>query len=195
MEISFWVWIAVFVISIIVEAVSLEMISIWFALGAILPMILSATKLVGWEIQLIIFIVISAVLILCLRKITLKVLFKNANTKTNKDSLIGLHVRMLERTDFETLGSVKINDIIWSAVEINRDTIEKDELVEIVSIAGNKLKVKALGKLESKQESTTKESDKTTLTNTKNTSSKTTTKKTMEKSAGTKSKTNTTKQK
>ena len=75
---------------------------------------------------------------------TKKFLLKNAKEKTNLDLLVGKKVRMLERTDFETMGSVKINDVVWSAVGEHNETIEKDEIVEVVKISGNKVIVKKI---------------------------------------------------
>jgi len=145
----FWIWICIIVGTIILEVITLDVVSIWFTIGAIVPLILSATNACGWEIQVILFIAISAVLILSLRKITIKFLFKNSNEKTNMDAIIGKTYRMLERADFETLGSIKINGVIWSVEPIKSEAIEKDEIVEVVKVVGNKLQVK---KVENKEE-------------------------------------------
>lgn len=148
----FWIWICVIVGTIILEVITMDIVSIWFTIGAVVPLILSATEACGWELQLILFIVISATLILSLRKITMKFLFKNSNEKTNLDAIVGKKYRMLERTDFETLGSVKINGVIWSVEGVYQETIEKDEMVEVVKIVGNKLQVKKVENKEIKEE-------------------------------------------
>lgn len=160
MQIAFWVWIGVIVASVIVEAVTMEMVSAWFAVGAVIPLILAGFNLVGWEIQLIIFIIISALLIIFLRKLALKFLFRRGDLKTNVDSLIGQKLRMLDRTDFETLGKVKINDVTWSAVGDKGQTIEKDTLVEVVEVSGNKLKVKEVQNQTSETKSAETKSEK-----------------------------------
>ena len=68
----YWIWICVIVGAVIIEALTMDVVSIWFTIGAIVPLILSATNACGWEIQVIVFIIISAVLILTLRKVTMK---------------------------------------------------------------------------------------------------------------------------
>ncbi len=156
MEIAFWVWIGVIVASVIVEAITMELVTCWFAVGAVIPLILSATRAVGWEIQLIIFILVSAALILFLRKATKKWLFKGKESKTNMDLIIGTKVRMLKKTDFETLGAVKINDVEWTAVADDGSEIGEGELVEVVAVSGNKLKVKKLNNKDTKTEKETK---------------------------------------
>ncbi len=142
MDVMFWVWLGVLAMTAIVEFISLDLTSIWFTAGAVIPFILSAVGGVRWEIQVAIFVVVSALLLIFLRKITRKLLLKNANFKTNVDALIGKKVRMIERTDFETLGAVKINDVVWSARAEKGETIEKGEIVEIVKVDVNKLIVK-----------------------------------------------------
>ena len=141
MDIMFWVWLAIIVVTIVVEAFTMEIIS-RFTVGAIPSFILAGFNAVGWEIQLVIFIVISAVLILSLRKITKNFLLRNSNAKTNLASVIGTKVRMIEMTDFDSIGTVKLNGVTWSAVGENGETIESGAVVEIVKIEGNKLFVK-----------------------------------------------------
>ena len=142
MDIMFWVWLAVIVVTIVVEAFTMEIISIWFTVGAIPSFVLAGFDVLGWEIQLVIFIVLSAVLILSLRKITKNFLLKNSNAKTNLASIIGTKVRMIEMTDFDSVGTVKINGVTWSAVGEKGETIESGTVVEIMKIEGNKLFVK-----------------------------------------------------
>ncbi len=137
-----WIWVAVIVLSIIIEVFTMEIVSIWLTFGAIIPLILAATGKVNWLIQLVVFFVVSTVLIVSLRKVTKKFLLKNATEKTNLNALIGQKFRMLERTDFETIGSIKINGVVWAAVGLDRQTIEKDDIVEIVNVSGNKMVVK-----------------------------------------------------
>lgn len=142
MSAMFWIWIGVIVLSVILEAVSMELISIWFTFGAVIPLILSAIDGIGPEIQIIVFILVSAILIISLRKVTKKFLLRNANFKSNSESLIGKEFKMLTDTDFDTVGSLKVNDVVWNAVGDKKQTIKKDTIVEVVAIEGNKLIVK-----------------------------------------------------
>ena len=138
----FWVWIGVVILSVIVELTTTELISIWFTFGGVVALILSATGAVETVWQIVIFFATSALLLALLRKITMKFLLKNTTTKTNLDALVGQKYRMLERTDFETVGKLKVKDLEWSVVGENQQTIEKGAVVEVVRISGNKLVVK-----------------------------------------------------
>ena len=142
MDTMFWVWLAVIAISIIIEIITLDLVSVWFAFGAVVPFILSAREGVGIEWQIAIFVVVSALLIIFVRKYAQKLLFKNMNSKTNVDALEGRKVRLLEDTDFEKNGSVKINDVVWTAISDDGKLIKQGSLVEIVKVDGNKLHVR-----------------------------------------------------
>ena len=88
-------------------------------------------------------------------------MLKNANEKTNVDAIVGKKLRMLSKTDFETIGSVKINDVVWSAIGENQQTIDKDAIVEVVKVDGNKLIVKAIEEKKEEQTVTENNSQKT----------------------------------
>ena len=141
MDTMFWIWLAVIVVTVVIEGITLDMVSIWFTAGAIIPLILAAVGGVGWEIQLIIFIVLSTVLILTLRKVTIRLLFKNG-AKEQVNTLIGMQTKMIEDATEDTMGKIKINDVVWSAKSENDEIIKKGELVEIIRVSGNKAIVK-----------------------------------------------------
>ena len=107
METMFWIWLAIMAVTVIIEIVTLDLVSIWFAFGAVIPFILSAIGGIAIEIQIAVFVAVSALLIIFLRKNAQKLLFKNMNQKTNVDAFEGKKVRLLEDTDFEHNGSVK----------------------------------------------------------------------------------------
>jgi len=146
MSIMFWIWLSVMIVAVVIEITTTELISIWFAFGAVIPFIISAIGGVGYEWQILIFVAVSAILIVSLRKVTLKFLFRNSNSKTNVSAIVGQHFRLLERTDFETVGAIKVNGVEWSVVGDNSQTIERDEIVEVVKVQGNKLIVSKVKK-------------------------------------------------
>lgn len=142
MSTMFWIWLSIMVITVILEIITTDVVSIWFAFGSIIPLFFSAFNLLNPVWQIVIFITTSAILITTLRKITIKYLFKNNDSKTNLDTLIGEKYRLIEGTDFEHLGKIQIKDIVWSVKGENDQTIKKGKIVEIVKIQGNKLIVK-----------------------------------------------------
>ena len=140
----FWVWLAVIAVAIIIEILTLDLVSVWFAFGAVIPFILAAVGGIAIEIQIAVFVIVSALLIIFMRSWARKLLFKNMNEKTNINSIIGKKIRLLEDTDFEHLGSLKINDVTWTAVSHDGGLIKAGQIVEVVKVDGNKLLVKEI---------------------------------------------------
>jgi len=141
MEWMIWVWLGVTAVSLILEFVTMEMASIWFVAGGIVGMILAACG-VGWEIQLIVFILVSLILLLSLRKIALKLLLKNSGAKTNASGVVGKKFKLQSAITEEKAGTIKINDVVWNVVSEDGGPIEEGSQVEIVEIKGNKYVVK-----------------------------------------------------
>ncbi len=139
MDFMFWVWLGIVVVTAIVEFITLDMTSIWFTAGAVIPFILSAIGGVYWVIQVVLFVVLSCLFIFMLRPITKKYLLRNANFKSNTDALIGKQLRMLSGCDFETNGTVKVSGVVWSAIDKDNGVIETDSVVKVVKVDGNKL--------------------------------------------------------
>lgn len=142
-QVSLWVWLGVVVVATVIELCTMDMTSIWFTAAGIVALILSAFRNIPWWVQLIVFIILSAVFIIGLRPICRKIMLRHMNEKTNVDSIIGKKVYMIATAKFGQMGQVKIADVVWSAVpEDEGQTIEEGVVVEVVAINGNKLIVK-----------------------------------------------------
>ena len=114
----------------------------WFAFGALISLIVSVIPGAPWWSELIIFIVISISTLLALRPIFKKYLKRNT-VRTNIDSFIGKKGYVIEDISFLRPGAIKIGDISWTAIPANeKETIKEDEIVEVVSLNGNKVIVK-----------------------------------------------------
>ena len=126
--------------------------SIWFAFGAVIPFILAIFKEVPEWVGIIIFIVVSAILVLFLRKVTQRWLYRGTESKTNTDALKGRSSRLLESITDDEDGAVRFNGIVWTAVSEDDEPIEKGKFVEVVKIKGNKLVVKLSNKNKKNEE-------------------------------------------
>jgi len=140
-----FIWLTVFIIAIIVEFATSELVSIWFAGGSIIGLILSCIGGVPYWAEIIVFIVVSAMLLLLLRPLTRKFLMRNG-IASNVDELIGKKATVLKGMDELNYGEVKVYGVIWTAVSSEGAIINKDDVVEILSIDGNKLIVKKVEK-------------------------------------------------
>lgn len=134
-------WFLAIVAFIVIEAGTYQLVSIWLAGGALAGLI---TALLGgsWNLQLIMFIVFSVLLIICTRPLVKKLL-NNKIERTNADSLVGKTAVVIDKVDnINATGQAKVNGIIWTARAVDDSIIEKDTVVTIDSIQGVKLIVK-----------------------------------------------------
>lgn len=137
----FYLWMGVVAFSIILEFITAELVSIWFAGGGLVGMVLDSCS-VAYYIQIPVFVVTVAILLFLCRKPIMK-LMKKEDFKSNAQSVIGKEVTLLSNINFEQAGSVKINGIVWTAVGQNDgDSIEQGKIVVVTEIKGNKLIVK-----------------------------------------------------
>lgn len=143
MEQYLWIlWLVIFITMVVVEASGPNLVSIWFAVGSLVALIISLIPGVAWWIELIVFIVVSATTLFALRPICKGFLKRNL-FNSNIDSFAGKKGLVVEEISFLNPGLVRIGDIKWSAVPLNKDEkICVDEVVEVVSVNGNKLTVK-----------------------------------------------------
>lgn len=129
------VWILVFIIAIVVEISTQELVSVWFSVGAIPAIILAAFGLSFWW-QLGTFAVVSAIAFV-LSQIFLKKKIKINSSATNADSLVGNEILVVSRVTPTSIGEGKVRDVVWTIA--SDETIEKDEFAIVKEIKGNKL--------------------------------------------------------
>ena len=137
-----YVWLAVVVVSAIVEALTLQMASIWFVVGGLVALVMAACG-VALEWQIIAWIIVSLVLLLALRRLCLRFILKKDNTRTNVDALVGVKVKLLADT-VDGTSEGKIGDVVWTVVLPANATAHKGDTVEITEVQGNKLLARLL---------------------------------------------------
>lgn len=131
------IWLALAVIFLIIEAITVGLTTIWFAAGAFAAFVLSLLN-VPVLAQVVIFLAVSCCLLVFTRKIFVEKL-RTGSESTNVDALIGETGIVTEEIRPLTVGQVKINGQIWSALGKDDETIEKDRLVKVIAIEGVKL--------------------------------------------------------
>ena len=143
-EYTIWIWLAIFVITIIVEAATQDLVSIWFSLGSLVALAISGFS--AWWVEVIVFLVVSIIALLLTRPIMKKLMQRNER-KTNTDDFIGKKLKAISDISKYDAGEVKLNGIIYTAIlmEDSYDTISKGSIVEVVAIKGNRLVVKSTG--------------------------------------------------
>lgn len=136
------IWLIIAIATGIFEAITVDLVSIWFCLAAILSMLCAYFELAFW-FQITVFIIVSVALIIFTRPIAKKILRGNI-VRTNSDRLIGKHALVTSPLSLDVRGEVKIGGEYWSAIPREDITIETGEHVEILAIEGVKLIVRPL---------------------------------------------------
>ena len=138
------VWLVVFVLALMMETISSELISIWFAAGALVSLIVSFIPQTTWWIQLVIFAVISVASLICIRPIIHRAL-KRTVVSSNVDEMIHKKGKMTKACDEFNHGEVKVGGVLWTAYSTDEKTpIDAGDTVEVLAIEGNKLVVKEI---------------------------------------------------
>lgn len=133
-----FVWLALIIVFVVIEGANPQLISIWFAGGALITMIVSFFG-VSAQIQIIVFVFSSAVL-LALTKPLIKKKIIVRTSKTNSDSNIGKTGIVTAKIDnYHAGGLVQLGGQSWSARSADHSVIPEGEYVTVVRIEGVKL--------------------------------------------------------
>ena len=137
-----WIWIAVIVAAIVVEVASMQLLSIWFAIGGVAALITSFLT-DNIVVQIIVFTVVS-VISLALIFPTVRKSMKKEHVKTNSDRYVGkLAVVTEDISNIDAKGQVKVDNQIWSARSEDGEAIPAGAKVKVLRIEGVKLIVSA----------------------------------------------------
>ena len=131
-------WLVAMVGFIIAEAMTVTLVSIWFALGA-LGAILVALFGGGLALQVMVFLALAVALLICLRSIVRRH-FNPRLTRTNVDSVIGATgIVITPVNNIAALGQVQLNGMEWSARSSDNSHIAAGTLVRVDKVEGVKV--------------------------------------------------------
>lgn len=132
----FYFWLFLIILLAIIEALTINLISIWFIASAILALILSFIT-DNFIIQFGVFVIFGVIFLITTRKSLEKKLVKKE--KTNFDRIIGMKGVVTEKIEELKVGEVKVDGKKWSA--ISKKPLEEGEKVKILKIEGVKVEV------------------------------------------------------
>lgn len=131
---AFW-WFITFIILLFIELITINLVSIWFAVGALISMIVSFVS-DSLIIQVITFVVVSVFTLLITKPLIKK--FKITKiVPTNSDRVIGKRGEVVKKIEANKYGEVKIFGNIWTAY--SNQELEIGQIVKVLSIDGVKL--------------------------------------------------------
>ena len=131
-------WLGAFVVFGVLEAATVNLVSIWFAVGALAALIASALGAELW-LQVTLFILASAISLALTRPLALKLLGKR-RVPTNTDRILGQTCEVTEAIDNTAgTGAVYVDGKTWSARSRSGKPIPSGALVQIQAVEGVKL--------------------------------------------------------
>ncbi len=133
-------WFALLVLFIAAEAATVNMVSAWFAIGALGALLANFLGAKFW-LQVVAFLVVSGISLAALRPIARK-FFTPRLTATNVDAMVGKTCLCVADIDNATgSGQVKLGDVEWSARSTPGEAIPAGTQVKIDRVEGVKVYV------------------------------------------------------
>lgn len=128
-------WGLAFLVFIVIELATVNLVTIWFAVGSLITLFVSLY--VESEImQIIIFIIASLVSLIITKPIASKLKIRNIEP-TNSDRYVGKNGEVTKKITPKEKGEVKVLGTIWTAV--SDETLEVGEEIKVKKIDGVKL--------------------------------------------------------
>ena len=135
-------WLILSGIFLIIEIINLGFLVFWFAVGAILAMVVSLLT-DNLIIQGTVFIISSTILIFATKPLVNRILPKDSVVKTNALSIEGKTGKVIiDINPTESTGQIKIDGEAWSAKSSDNTYIPKNSEVIVEKIEGVKAVVK-----------------------------------------------------
>ena len=129
-------WAILAAVFLVLEAGTVALVSIWFAVGALAALVAAVLGAAMW-LQVTVFLAVSVLLLALLWK---KVRTKAIGTKTNVDSVIGTEGYVTEPIDnVSYTGRVKLGGITWAARSTSGAPIDAGTLVKVDRVEGVKV--------------------------------------------------------
>lgn len=131
-------WLAVLIICLVVEAVTTQLVTIWFAAGSIGALFAAKANL-SHAMQLAVFLVLSFAFLLAFRPFVRKIL-RPKQDRTNADRILGQNAVVIQTIDNQAeTGQIRLMGQIWSARSVQEnEIIESGETVVVQKISGVK---------------------------------------------------------
>ena len=135
------IWLGLVVVLGFLEAVTVTLTSIWFAVGALAAMAVALFGGALW-VQILVFAAVSLICVLALRPLAQTRLGGARKIATNADRIIGQEAVVKESIDnVAGTGAVSIGGTVWTARSDSAEMIPAGSVVRVLRIEGVKVLV------------------------------------------------------
>ena len=134
-------WLGLALVAGIAEAMTVTLVSVWFAAGAVCAAVAASLGTSSW-IQWVVFWVVSLILLILTAPLCKKLRVQKKEP-TNADRVIGQTGVVTEEINpIDGTGEVKADGKRWSAKSVDGSVIPEGAVVKVEEISGVKLVVK-----------------------------------------------------
>lgn len=131
-------WFVLMCVFLVMEANTVSLVSVWFAAGSLVALIVSLLSGQLW-LQIFVFFVVSVVTLAALRPV-LRKYFTPKLHKTNVDAVVGATGKVIEPIDnIQSIGRVKLGGMEWSARSSSGERIPEGTIVLVDRVEGVKV--------------------------------------------------------
>jgi len=141
LERTWIIWLILLVGSLLLEALSMQLFSIWFAVGALASIIASLLGVEDIWLQIVIFVLVTGISLAATRPLVKKLQMKKSEP-TNADRYVGQNAIVIEEiNNVKGTGAVKVLGSTWTARTQDGSIISEGASVKTLSIEGVKIYV------------------------------------------------------
>lgn len=133
----FYIWLAIIILLAIAEAMTINLVTIWYVASGIVALILSFF-IDNFTIQFAVFTLLGTFLLITTRQF-LQTFLNTKNVKTNLGRIIGMNGIVVEEINKNNNGAVKVDGKVWTAYADKK--IKVDSTVKVLEINSSKIKV------------------------------------------------------
>ena len=133
------IWLVMLVALVVTELLTMGLTTVWFAGGALVATLASLLHL-PVILQIILFLVVSALLLYFTRPVAVKY-FNKDRVRTNAESLVGRQAIVISEIDnLQGIGQVNVGGMEWSArTKTDDEKLPVGAVVIVLAINGVKL--------------------------------------------------------
>ena len=133
------IWLGAVVFFVVVESLTVQMLCIWFAASALVSLVLALLGVPEY-IQIIVFFVCTALLLIFTRPIVIRLMRQKPVARTNADRVLHMPAIVTQEINNEIAeGQVKVLNQIWTARSLSGETLPVGSRVVVRMIEGVKV--------------------------------------------------------
>lgn len=135
-------WTILIILFILIEAITLQLLAIWFVIGSMVALILN---LLGFTMifQIILFLVVNVIVVFIVRPIVNKYINLGFDDQ-DVNSIIGKVGVVVTDIQRDQTGLVKVDGKTWKGKTAKNKTISKGREIKVIAIEGTNLIVKKI---------------------------------------------------